>query len=512
MRNNAQQSQLLTGTGTTMVGHSGRQTRSYLPGQPETALVVTLLMVLVIYLTVQMLDSPWLVDAANLIGPVILGLITVLTGYRLVHRQPYAIWTPYSWFLGGVLLFYSLGPLVYMFGSNAIRVYLDNSLPIVVTSNDLLRTNILNVVGISSILIGFKLTRFIWIGPSYIYADETGSLKRVKVLTLWLLFLGGALQYFVILPWEFGVYDFILPGTIFNLNKLFLFGLVGMAYVTTRGARAWKLPFYVLWSLQVLISLLHFSKAAVLLSLILPVLGVYLANQNFKRLLISGFITVVVYISVAQLVHYGRHEIFNISGTTNQATLSQRLEILGRWISGEAQTFEFAQSDLSDAETGWARLSYVNVQTYAMDRYDSGIPGDTLEKTLIVLIPRVLWSDKPVTTDLGKDFYELVTGRRLDTSLGVGLFAEGYWNLGWTGVVLLGVITGAIFWVLSGYAIHWLQNGAIEYLPGIFLGINMGILGITDFFANAIVGSTGFIVFYTYFISKVFGLMAGKSR
>ena len=258
--------------------------------------------------------------------------------------------------------------------------------------------------------------------------------------------------------------------------------------------------------------MLHFSKTDLILSLLLPVLGFYLADRNSKRLLLSGLIMVIAYVSVAHLIHYGRQEVYKLSGNITQATFSQRLEIIGRWFSGEAQTYKFFRPDLSQSETGWARLSYSNVQTFAMNRYDSGMPGETLKTVMIVLIPRVIWPEKPITTDMAKDFYKLVTGWRGESHLGLGLFGEGYWNFGWFGVVLLGVVTGVIFWVLSGFAVNWMRAGAIEYMPSIFIAINMGILGTTGLFANAIIGATGLIAIYALFVSKVLVAMTVKSK
>ncbi len=491
---------------------SARLPRTYWHAYGTNGLVISVAVLALFYVFVQTLDVPWLIDLANLTGPVVLGLTATVTGANLIRRQPLAIWTPYAWFLGGVVLFYSFGPLVYVLGSDAVLTYVRTSLPITVTNVDVLRTNLLNAVGVISILIGLMLAHSIWRGPRPMESIEDGTIERAKRLTLWLLIIGGGLQYFLVLPWEFGVYEFILPGIVYNLGKLFLFGLMGLSYVVARGVRHWKVLLYLLWPLQVLISILHFSKADLMLSLLLPVLGIYLAKRRLKHLLLAAFVMALGYVSVAHLIHYGRQEIFDLSGNIKQATIGQRLEILGRWISGEAQSLQSAESSLSRGETGWARLSYVHVQSFAMERYDSGMPGGTLTTALIVLIPRAIWPEKPVTTDMAKDFYELVTGWRGETHLGLGLFGEGYWNLGWLGVILLGLATGTVFSVVSAYAVRWMRVGAFEYMPGIFLGINMGILGTTQLFANAIVGGTGLIVVYALVVSKALSVMVGRPK
>ena len=53
---------------------------------------------------------------------------------------------------------------------------------------------------------------------------------------------------------------------------------------------------------------------------------------------------------------------------------------------------------------------------------------------------------------------------------GVRIFGDGYWNLTWSGIVALGLIMGAIFAVLSTFALQWIHRRAFESLPTIFLG------------------------------------------
>jgi len=399
-----------------------------------------------------------------------------------------------------------LGPLVYTFGGHASREYLDRMLPVVVTSGDLLQTNTLNVVGIASILMGFRFGRFFRSRTRLGQYPHgwSGHVARIKLLSLWLLFSGGVLQYLLILPWEFGFYGFVLPGVIWNLAKLYLFGLMGMAYMVSYGVRKWRLPLYTLWFLQILIALIHFSKSELMMTIMLPSLGFYLASKNMKSLFKAAFFMIISYVLLAQFIHYARSEIRYLSGGAQRVSVEQRIGIIGDWLSGQDFRYESAQSKLSSTETAWTRLSYVNVQTFAMGQYDRGVPGDTLSAALIVLMPRVLWPEKPVTIRMSQDFYELVTGVKSSTHLGLGLFGEGYWNYGWLGVIVVGLITGFIFRVTSSWSLKWMAQGSIEYMPSIFLGINMALLGTTQFFANAIIGAFGFIVFYMLFVSKVF--------
>src|SRR6185437_16813150 len=84
-------------------------------------------------------------------------------------------------------------------------------------------------------------------------------------------------------------------------------------------------------------------------------------------------------------------------------------------------------------QSGLSRLSYVNIDAFVVDRYDSGVPGDTFHNAGAVVIPRVLWPNKPIITQLGSDLNLRVFGQE-GSSLGIGHFAEAYWNFGWWGI------------------------------------------------------------------------------
>ena len=478
-----------------------------LTGQPTRGFLMVVFALVGTYLLVAGSDAPELLAGANLLGPLVLGGATAWTGFRLVRGQPLAIWTPYAWFLGGILVFYVAGPLVYVVGGADVLRYLQSSLPVVVTPADLLRTNLLNAVGIFSILVGFGVMGRLWPGPRRRKLPSAREQRLIiKAVALLLVVVGGAFQFFVILPFQFGLFDFILPGVIVNLGNLYLFGLMAFSYVAASGNRRWRVALYVLWIIQVAVSLLQFSKTAVVLAIIMPPLGAFLADRRLARLLGWGFVAGLVYASIGPLIQFGRGDIFESSGTIYRAPLSERVSVVQRWAqSGTGSTA--TSSNLSAWEMGWARLSHSHVQTFAMSRYDQGQPGDTLWIAAVVLIPRILWPEKPITVQVSGDFYEQVTGTRGQTYLALGIFGEGYWNLGWFGVVALGLAAGAIYAVVGAFAMSWMRRGAFEYMPSIFLGIQIGITGTTQFFGNGFVGSAGFIVVYALVMSRLIKLI-----
>lgn len=460
------------------------------------------------YLFVGAWGDAGLVDVANLLGPSAVGLSALATVYRMVRRRREAVWTPFAWFLVGAALFYSAGPLIYPLAGPRTLVYAMSFLP--VGPQALLRTNLLNAVGMLSLLAGVIVGHRVWaqLRRSRVSTDgaQPSSALDARKVALGFLVIGGLLEYTVILPYELGLSDIVLPGVVKNLGDLYLLGLMVLAYVAARGSRMWQWMLVALWILQVVVSLLMFSKHQLLLSLILPPLGAFLAHGQVKRLAAFGGIAVVAYLSAGNFVLWSRGQLAQQVGTMARPTLAVRMHVARNWFDhGMHESTQGARA----AGTGWNRLNYAPEQALAMQRYDSGYTGDTLRYAAIVFIPRVFWPEKPVTSDLGADFNESVTGSR-DSQLGLGIFGEGYWDFGWPGVVGLAFLTGLVFAWLSIASAGWMLRRAFEYMPCVLLGVNMGVVGTTQNFVNSVMGATGFIVVYAVMIWALVRMLRGR--
>lgn len=473
------------------------------PTKPGPALLLWTTTALIwFYLFADASGSRLWISIANLIGPLGLGLAAMTTGLRLLTRDPSMLWTPYTWFMAFIVLFCSLGPLLYpLAGKNTVQS-VNSFIP--VNSHELLRTNLLNAVGIAALLLGFLALGQVsdWLVPKRSrHPVRSTNLKRVA----WIfLVVGGVLRFLVILPYTYGLDHFVLPGVILSIGDLFLFGLMVMAFLVVRGDRSLRIPFYILWLIQIATSFLTFSKQSFLLSIVLPVVGAYFGNRKLVRLMAWAFVITLVYFSLESFIGYARQQIEIQSGNTGRATLTQRVRIAQNWFGGKtAQHME----GLGAAKGGWARLDYAPAQAFAMARYDEGYPGNTLRYAAILFIPRFVWPQKPVITNMGAQFYALVTGRH-GSQLGLGIFGEGYWDAGWIGVLCLSFVTGMIFAVLGRFTSEWMRNEAFEYLPPVFITVLMGSLGMTTLFVPAVMGGTGFFLAYAgliWFLKQVFG-------
>jgi hypothetical protein len=456
--------------------------------------ILVLLALIWTYCLAQAFGSASFTRTLNLLGPLVLGITAGVVGWHTVRKDASFIWTPFVWLMAGIVLFYSLGPLIYPLGGSRITGIVNSFIP--VDARQLLATNLLNGVGILSMLVGFWLVE--WWARHHRSGQNRQSMRYVEARTVALLFLivGGTLELFLILPYSFGLLHFVLPGVIVSLGYLFTLGLLVAAYLVACGKKSWYIPFFFLWTFQILVSILTFSKGTFLLTLALPVVGAYWGNRKMAWVVIGVLVLTIIYFSLQGFIDYGRQQLVLYTGNSGQGSVMQRLEITRDWLSGRNLGENSGPSSFAG---GWARLDYAPVQAFAMERYNEGYPGHTLKYAMIIFIPRFLWSRKPIITNMAVHFYALVTGHH-GTHLGLGIFGEGYWDGGWLGVIGLSCLAGVVMAVMTLFVLRWMREDAFEYLPSVFLGITMAGFSTTELFVPAIMGGAGFFAAYAIIV------------
>jgi hypothetical protein len=101
--------------------------------------------------------------------------------------------------------------------------------------------------------------------------------------------------------------------------------------------------------------------------------------------------------------------------------------------------------------------------------------GATIGDAILMLVPRVLWPDKPIRLG-GSEQVAYYTGLQFgrDTSIGMGQVMEFYVNFGTAGVVVGFVLMGIVTALVDGAAARRLHQGnemafALWYVPGVSL-------------------------------------------
>jgi hypothetical protein len=157
----------------------------------------------------------------------------------------------------------------------------------------------------------------------------------------------------------------------------------------------------------------------------------------------------------------------NIYGVGTRVELGDRVTLLAAAVmrSGEAPA--------ARENTAWARFCYLAPQAAALNFYDQGTPSGTFGLIGWSLLPRVLFPSKPVITAGAADFHYQITGQA-GSAAGTGVFVDGYYNLGWWGVIFVGIAVGLILGLTSAFAAQVYEARATMWMPLALLGSFMG--------------------------------------
>lgn len=445
-----------------------------------------------------------LITAANIIGPISLIIATSILILSATRRYSLLLWTPYTFYLAGTALFFGLGPLVVYFGNEATIAALHRSV-YGINHYDLLKANLLNATGVASALLGFHFSSRVTISRNARKTLQAPTLPKLSPETLAAGFLlaGAALRYLLILPYQFGMTEFVLPGAINKLAYLFDLGLALTAYLAVRKGGRWTWLLWLLLPLHILSAVLQFSKEAVVIALMMPGLGAYLAHRSMKRLALWGIAIGISFYSVQPLINYGRGAIQLNTGTIRNASLRERIEIFHRFIAAGGP---LSPQEARAEQSAWLRINYLNKQAYVMSQRDQGYSFGSLSNIGIAIVPRILWQDKSPSLSPGTAFYEYTSGSN-SSSAGITVYADAYWNFGWLGTILVSSLFGAILALTSRWTLYWLSTGQLIFLPVIFLSLHMALRSPTSFIQNGIVWSSMIYFAYVITIYLVFALL-----
>lgn len=366
--------------------------------------------------------------------------------------------TPISWFILGTGIFFGFGII-----TGTLRTTLSvNAESLTDTFLKLTHANLINSTSVMIVLFiaalfavrkqgttpsqqapAFFDTRQKWqicLGPlvlliialRFTFFPDVENLVLRSLLSKFYFFLPAA---FVLLG---GMFQFLSP-----LNRIFLIS-----------------GFF----LQILHGVLLFNKYEILMPTIALALGLLWKARSSKFVFATLLIPAAIYWTVNPLVSMGRlHHAYSAS----QNTLLERVDIVLDVLhaiyvdptkplnpSGTIRSNIEVASRISTTErlrSASGRFDIFSIQGYLIEEYDQGRPGRTLENAWSVLIPRVLWPEKPIITRFG---YELSVQYYNDPVQGTSAMAptysgEAYWNKGWIGVFIVSAYLGICFGILS---------------------------------------------------------------
>lgn len=428
-----------------------------------------LLLLFILYWITYLIGNNALFSLMSICGPISLSAILLWSCFRIAQESHPAIWTPLFWFRLACAVYFGFGALVLQIANTETVSWLNETYDLTERLN--YKVNVIYISGIFATLLfsHFFLTYF-----KKIKRNEKKGVTKIRneqniVYFGWIyLISGGILRYAFVVPYEMGLFNFTLPGILLALANIYYAGI----YLLSRASMSVKKSYFniiiIIIIIDLFVSVASFSKTDLIKILIFSFLGV-VSNRASKKLLIGcAGIVYLAYAAFGPLVTYGREEIYFRYGEIRGAGISERLDISLEWLAGDTNIAEGSR------QASLYRTSYVNVNAFVVDRYDTGQPGATFVNAAAVFVPRMIWPDKPIISNLGAELNELVTGSDR-SQLGVGHFAEAYWNFGWWGIVPMMAVLAFILTIYSRFSIGVMVRGEWLFFPLVLLGVTIGL-------------------------------------
>jgi hypothetical protein len=386
--------------------------------------------------------------------------------------------SPLPWFLVTSAVYFGFGPLIYSFGNADSIDYLHHTYPVdqhLLRYTSLLTTACTLTVCVTYYL-GSQLTS--WSFPAGRPAYDRVFLDRAIGACL---VIGVTIRYGILAVGRLASGDSFIPSQISSLGDFILLAILLMSYTLARGDRKWGSVFWPLFAWELLLRVSGSAKYEVIFLLLPCVFGLYLARPSWKVLAATVVLGAVLWQLLVPVSTAIRRELRAGRGNT----ISDRLALVPEVLSGE---IEIRDRGVTVSQPWWARLTYNAPQSFCIDRYDQGNPGETITLDYLYwcFVPRIVAPEKPEMT-LGQMFNEVLTGNSQSKSA-PGFFAEAYWNGGWPLALGVSVYFGVLCVVMTAVSARCLSTGNYRWLPLVWCGLTMGLRP-DDWFVATYVGS-----------------------
>ena len=255
------------------------------------------------------------------------------------------------------------------------------------------------------------------------------------------------------------------------------FLLLGLLWRST----GWRLKLMAgsVFLLEIMNGLLALTKYQVILAILALTIGMWLIRRSTIFVLITFVVVASVFVVINPLVTLGRAHIdYDAGGNTVVTRLAILAAAVDAYYLDNGMQEDYPDSgkqedasirpkkfkrdsskkftlDPRSMTTSEARLralgrrfDVASIQGYLINEYSNGHPGKSLVDFLAVMIPRVLWPEKPIITRFGTElnaqyYYEPGEhGPQASSSIAPTYSGEAYWNYGLPGVVLVSILLG----------------------------------------------------------------------
>lgn len=288
-----------------------------------------------------------LIDLCNSVLPGLVMIVCFVSAYRRITNSTMFLWSPETWFLLYSGLQFGLGSLVYFSGNEDLLYNLDFAMK--VRGADLLKTNLLNSITITLVLLGTK-----FLPHTSSYTRKGVDLRHAKMLSLFFFIV------FLLLAMLSKVAG-LLPSAILDLGKNGIIAcLVINFFLWSRGERkqaGWAL---LTLALLTLISLPDFGKTVFIQNFLFAGLGYLLARPVLpkKQFIVFASLLMLLLVWYRPISEYGRRQgLFLLS-------YEERLDATVSYIFTEKREDPSRSERQESILKLWSRQSLNSVQAF----------------------------------------------------------------------------------------------------------------------------------------------------
>jgi len=456
-----------------------------------------------LYLINQIFFLDYLNFLAFSIAFTLLGLF-----FLIIYKSPTALFSPITWFVLACSIYYGFGSLFYSFGGYEGINYIDGWY--FVDDSDLVNVNHLNVIAITLTLLFFSLImKLRLISPKSHSTPDSDLITladRFAFIGLSITFLGRFLA-------ATKGSEYLLPGIINNLTvfahaALFLYSILFFKKVPGS-----KLRFWILMPVLGGLSVASLMKQEILQFLMAIILANILVKANFKYILKIGIFSIVLLPVLVIITSFGRSLLWSNTDLEDVSlvTTAQEFSILISDLTllrDEVASRNDRQNEIAGQSSAitsaisfvWMRFVQAPAQAAAIQYRADGDSGDSFELLKWAFVPRLIYPDKPIITP-GVDYQMRLTGTDIGGSASPGYWADGFWNHGWYGVVIVSFVLSIFFAWFTQFNVQSIATGSLYLFPLMFMGIKMAYR-VEDWFASGTINTLPFMII-VYFVCRL---------
>lgn len=428
-------------------------------------------------------------DWINTIGLIAFSIVLTWAAYRQMRLNVASLWTPIMWYRVALLSYYGIGSLVPIWTNADTREMMEGfysffsyeivKLNLVVTTFNLVfivSTKILFMAASKKSLSNIFRNRSL-ISPSNFSMIAFGSMC---------LIVGSVVNYLIIFPQIVGWINLSLFSTISTLSAL---SWIGYFMVIFWGLENKRREF-IIWPIalalgECAIGFFAMSKSVMLMPLVMVSIAFIYYRRSMLRITILAGCFVTLFMFLSPIITHVRDMNVKYYDSAVQAK-----DIPGLYFSYFTTGVENDQ--FADVETGWMRLSFVNAGTFVINQYDHGMPGNSYRYLGVVWIPRAIYPEKPIITDVGRELSYAANGN-YNSSSSAGLAAEAYWNGGWPYLIGVAIFLALVFGLWTIYSYEVIQRKAWHLFFIVLIGMRMAIR-VDGAFVSDIVGPIALVI------------------